>query len=218
MIRSKVYSSIIKPIGPTLGSCVPAILACLLGSAGFLAWSATALGRLQPESPIRDRSIRFVAVDVYIDSGTTPLAAWQFELTTGSGDAKIVGVEGGDHPAFKAPPYYDPKALTHSRVIIAAFSTAENLPSGRTRVARIHVQVSGEPQPEFGVKVIVAADQAGATLKTTATTQQKEPTTCAYCSPWGILVGGKAIHVLLGVQPALIGVKKLRTCENFGTC
>lgn len=175
MIRSKVYDSM-KPIDPTQKNCGPAVLAFLLVGTGFLAWSATAWGRLEPESPIRDQPFRFAAVDVYLDSGPIPLAAWQFELTTGSGDAKIVGVEGGEHPAFKAPPYYDPKALTHSRIIIAAFSTAENLPSGKTRVARIHVQISGEPQPKFGVKVIVAADPAGETIKTTATTQQKEPT------------------------------------------
>ena len=120
--------------------------------------------------------VRFAAVDVYIDSGSAPLAAWQFELTTGSSGVKIVGVEGGDHPAFKAPPYYDPKALTQDRIIIAAFSTAENLPTGKTRVARIHVQISGEPLPDFGVQITVAADQAGETIKTTATIQHKEPT------------------------------------------
>lgn len=85
------------------------------------------------------------------------------------------GVEGGDHPAFKAPPYYDPRALTQDRIIIAAFGTAENLPTGKTRVARIHVRISGEPRPDFGVQLIVAADQAGDRIRTSTTVSVREP-------------------------------------------
>gem|GEM_PF-788079 len=153
-----------------------AAFSLLLGAGAFFALSPRVWGQPGTGAEARGAHVRFAAVDVYIDSGAASLAAWQFELTTGSGDVKIVGVEGGDHPAFKAPPYYDPKALTQDRIIIAAYSTAENLPSGKTRVARIHVQISGEPRPDFGVQIIVAADQAGDTIKTTATIQQKEST------------------------------------------
>lgn len=86
---------------------------------------------------------RFEAIDVFVDSGIQSLAAWQLEMKSTANDVQIVGIEGGEHPAFKEPPYYDSRAMNSNRVIIAAFSTDENLPSGRSRVARIHVQVRG---------------------------------------------------------------------------
>ena len=84
---------------------------------------------------------RFEAIDVFVDSGNQRLAAWQLEVKSTANDVQIVGIEGGEHPAFKEPPYYDKRAMNNNRVIIAAFSTGDNLPSGRSRVARIHVQV-----------------------------------------------------------------------------
>ncbi len=102
----------------------------------------------------------FIAVDIYIDSGDRPLAAYQFELTA-TGDAKIVGVEGGEHPAFAEPPYYDPAALQQGRIIIAAFDTGDDLPAGRTRVARIHLWTGGDGRPSFDVKLIVAGSTDG---------------------------------------------------------
>src|SRR5438552_2611435 len=66
---------------------------------------------------------RFGAMDIFIDSGSTPLAAYQIEIAATNGLAKIVGIEGGEHPAFQQPPFYDPKAMQHDRVILAGFST-----------------------------------------------------------------------------------------------
>ena len=86
---------------------------------------------------------RFEAIDVFVDSGNQRLAAWQLEVKSTANDVQIVGIEGGEHPAFAEPPYYDKRAMNNNRVIIAAFSTGDNLPSGRSRVARIHVQVRG---------------------------------------------------------------------------
>jgi len=86
---------------------------------------------------------RFEAIDVFVDSGNQRLAAWQLEVKSTANDVQIVGIEGGEHPAFAEPPYYDKRAMKSNRVIIAAFSTGDNLPSGRSRVARIHVQVRG---------------------------------------------------------------------------
>ncbi|MEJ7593435.1 MAG: hypothetical protein WKF77_17985 [Planctomycetaceae bacterium] len=86
---------------------------------------------------------RFEAIDVFVDSGNQRLAAWQLEVRSTANDVQIVGIEGGEHPAFSEPPYYDKRAMNNNRVIIAAFSTDDNLPSGRSRVARIHVQVRG---------------------------------------------------------------------------
>src|SRR5690349_6090513 len=41
---------------------------------------------------------RFCAVDIFIDSGSTPLAAYQVRFAVTNGLAKIVGIEGGEHP------------------------------------------------------------------------------------------------------------------------
>ena len=111
--------------------------------------------------PAGQTTVRFGAVDVYIDSGETPLAAYQLELAAEVGEVKIVGIEGSDHPAFKKPPYYDPAAMNRDRVILAAFTTRKELPKGKTRVARIHVQIIGEVQPQYAVKLDLAATTEG---------------------------------------------------------
>jgi hypothetical protein len=105
--------------------------------------------------------VRFEAVEIYIDSKDEALAAYQFELSTKAGEIAIVGVEGGEHPAFKEPPYYDPAALSNDRIIIAAFNTGKDLPKGRTRVATIHLQLTGETEPEYVLELDVAASASG---------------------------------------------------------
>ncbi|MCI0363933.1 MAG: hypothetical protein L0Y44_14875 [Phycisphaerales bacterium] len=104
-------------------------------------------------------TIKFDAVEIWIDSKDQPLAAYQLEFKAVAGDVKIVGIEGGEHSEFASPPYYDPRAMQQERVIIASFSTArvEALPSGRTRLATIHVQTSGDKEPEYEVKPAVLA-------------------------------------------------------------
>ncbi|MEO2031765.1 MAG: hypothetical protein ABGZ35_06745 [Planctomycetaceae bacterium] len=106
---------------------------------------------------IKAHDVRFEAVDVIVDSGETPLAAWQFEIQSRSPGVEIVGIEGGEHEAFAEPPYYDPKAMNSDRVILAAFSTADELPSGRSRIARLHLQLEGPGPREFEVQVKVMA-------------------------------------------------------------
>jgi hypothetical protein len=105
--------------------------------------------------------VRFAPVDVHLDSGDKPLAAYQFELRARTGQIKIVGVEGGAHPAFQEAPYYDPAALMNDRIIIAAFNTGSDLPHGRTRIATIHLQILGDAEPQYQLKLIVAANQEG---------------------------------------------------------
>ena len=102
--------------------------------------------------------VRFAPLHIYIDSGNKSLAAYQFELKAVAGQIKIVGVEGGRHEAFKEAPYYDPAALAKDRIIIAAFSTGSDLPKGRTRIATIHLQIIGETEPQYELKLTVAAD------------------------------------------------------------
>jgi hypothetical protein len=103
--------------------------------------------------------VRFAPLHIFLDSGSRPLAAFQFELKAAAGQIKIVGVEGGQHAAFKEAPYYDKAALYKSnRIIIAAFNTGRELPKGRTRIATIHLQIIGDAEPDYELKLTVAAD------------------------------------------------------------
>ena len=138
-------------------------------------------------APVREpaaganQKVRFAPVHIYLDPGGKPLAAYQFELvcsvpvraysSADDGDStsqrhdeqqvKIVGVEGGEHPAFKEAPYYDPAALMNDRIVIAAFNTGSDLPITRTRIATIHLQISGDAEPKYELKLITAADSDG---------------------------------------------------------
>ena len=115
----------------------------------------------QYETTTVQSGVRFAPVHVYIDSGNEGLAAFQFELKAVTGEIKIVGVEGGEHSAFQQPPYYDPAALANDRIIIAAFNTSDDLPTGRSRIATIHLQIIGDVQPEYELELIVAANADG---------------------------------------------------------
>jgi hypothetical protein len=147
-------------------SIIAIAVACVLGS--LMARGSEERGREVERAP------RFEAVDVYVDSGDVPLAAYQFELKARGADVKIVGIEGGDDAAFAGPPYYDPAALMHGRVIIAAFSTDRDLPSGRVCVARVHVRVGGAGVPRYEVKLQVAASAGGERIAATAAVGQGE--------------------------------------------
>jgi hypothetical protein len=118
-------------------------------------------------------NVRFAPVHVYLDPGGKPLAAYQFELVAwasrpgsqnrgqdarATGQIKIVGVEGGAHPAFKDAPYYDPAALMNDRIIIAAFNIGADLPTTRTRIATIHLQILGDMEPKYELNLITAGD------------------------------------------------------------
>jgi hypothetical protein len=108
-------------------------------------------------APAPPTDASFTYVDVSIDPHGTPLAAYQFELRTTAGDVKLVGIEGGEHAAFAKPPYYDTRALLNDRIVIAAFNTGTDLPSAKTRVARLMVRVAGPVPPKYDVKLQVAA-------------------------------------------------------------
>lgn len=109
---------------------------------------------------------RFVVVDVFIDAGAVPLAAYQAEImaTPAQGaSARLAGVEGGEPAAFRAAPYYDPAALRGGRVVLGAFSVAapDQLPRGPARVASLHWHVLGPGLPQFQVKPVTAATSNG---------------------------------------------------------
>ena len=158
-----------------LKSALPVARGLLLALALVLPFVWSGAQDLDGWRVTRQAGPRFTAVDVFVDSGSRPLAAWQLHFSVKSGDAKIVGIEGGEHPAFRQPPYYDPKAIQHERVIIAAFNTAaaDKLPKGKTRVATVHWQVSGTKEPQYVVKLQIAADDEANTIPCEVTVEPR---------------------------------------------
>jgi hypothetical protein len=110
------------------------------------------------------QSVRFATVDIRIDPKNRPLAAYQLEVTADSPNVKLAGVEGGEHAAFREPPYYDPAALNQNRIILAAFNTGSDLPAKGFRAARLHVQISGDANPKWEVKLTVASASDGSAV------------------------------------------------------
>ena len=116
------------------------------------------------EDPITTTSLasRFATVDLFVDPHDNPLAAYQLEFVADRARVTLVGIEGGEHPAYAQPPYYDPKALSGNRVILAALSTATDLPRSRTRVATLHLRVTGgDTEPTYEAKLEVAGNPQG---------------------------------------------------------
>ena len=116
-------------------------------------------------SAIADEDMRFASVDIYLTSAA-PVAAWQFELNDRNGAMKIVGVENGESPAFERAPYYDREAVqlgTADRIIVADFSLddKEQLPTGRLRIATLHLALSATQEPEFDLQLVTAATHDG---------------------------------------------------------
>lgn len=108
------------------------------------------------------RSLRFVPLEIQLDS-PEPVAAWQFELNDRAAATKVVGVENGGHPAFRRAPYYDRTAIAQgdtSRIVVADYSLADaaQLPSGRFRLATLHLMVRGEPDFELSLITATATD------------------------------------------------------------
>ena len=119
---------------------------------------------------------RFVAVDVFLDS-PGPVAAWQFELRDRNGVAQVVGIESGESAAYRDAPYYDREAVNSGladHVIVADYSLAPSgeLPSGRFRVATVHLLLSGDAN--LDVDLVIAAGPDGA--RQVATLEIETPT------------------------------------------
>ncbi|MBN2489949.1 MAG: hypothetical protein JXQ29_03755 [Planctomycetes bacterium] len=136
----------------------------ILLAAALLTWAAGE-ARAIPQAPTPSL---FEAVEIHIDPGGRPLAAFQLEFVDEAGTARIAGIEGGEHPAFARPAYYDPAALARSRVILAAFSTDADLPAGRTRVATLHLITRQGVSPRYRIHLEVAADPEGQDLRPAA--------------------------------------------------
>ena len=117
---------------------------------------------------------QFQAIDIFVDSKHQPMAAYQLEFSAKQKSVRIVGVEGGDHETFKAPPFYDPKAMQRNRVVLGAYSTGKDLPTGRTRVATIHVQVTGAGAADYRLKLQTAANSEGDPIPVTVTWKERD--------------------------------------------
>lgn len=148
-------------------------LAVVFGGIALTAHALAPKPQVENVTPVvASQRIRFQPVEVWIDTKDIPLAAYQIEIAAssggggGAGNVQIVGIEGGSHKLFTEPPYYDPMAMQQDRVIIADFSTAiaGDLPSGRTRLVTLHLQITGDAQPDFDTNLIVAADVDGITI------------------------------------------------------
>jgi hypothetical protein len=114
-------------------------------------------------------AVSFRPVDVYVDSGEAALGAYQLDIRYDRAHVKIAGLEGGETKAFGAAPYYDPKGLEAGRIVVAAFvpenTDATVAPRGRTRVARLHLNVEAADAKavdaivgRMTVKLVIAAD------------------------------------------------------------
>jgi len=136
-----------------------------------LAWTAWT-GMRHAAAQVNTAAVRFAAIDVYLESAE-PLAAWQFELTEATGAMAVVGVENGDSEAFAQAPRYDLDAVARDRadrIIVADYSLADRdlLPSGRTRVATVHVRLTGTRAPAFELQLIAAGNADGEPVAATA--------------------------------------------------
>ena len=124
---------------------------------------------------------RFMPVEVFLDS-PEPVAAWQFELKDRNASMKIVGVENGGSDVFQRAPYYDRKAVSRGdahRIVVADYSLAEEseLPSGRVRVATLHLMLDGEADFELNLVAATTADGRPIEAATASLqeTQTREP-------------------------------------------
>lgn len=123
---------------------------------------AVVVAGLLSVAAIGQAKARFVPVEVFLDS-PEPVAAWQFELKDRNASMTVVGVENGGSDAFQRAPYYDREAVTRGeadRIVVADYSLAEEseLPTGRVRVATVHLMLEGEADFELDLVTANSAD------------------------------------------------------------
>ena len=114
---------------------------------------------------------RFTVLEIYLETAE-PLAAWQFELREASGTMRVVGVENGESDAFGEAPYYDLAAVSGGaahRIVVADYSLqpATELPTGRSRVATVHVRLEGSADPEYVLNLMAAGGADGEPIQAT---------------------------------------------------
>jgi hypothetical protein len=133
--------------------CIVGFIMCILAAAVDPAPT--------PQTTVQPAPAQFSTVDLFVDSAKQQLAAWQMEFKATTGQVEIVGIERGDIVEFHDPPYYDPAALKSNRIIVGAFNLSDQLPVGKTRVARLHLHISGNQKPIYALNLVVAGDKEG---------------------------------------------------------
>jgi hypothetical protein len=144
------------------------LLACLLSVSPDSGPTPSPPAPSPASAPAPER-VSFVPLHVFIDPGGRPLAAYQVEVVATAGDATLVGIEGGDDPAYSDAPYYDKRAMRKQRLIIAAFNTGTALPTAPTRVATLMFRVAGTVEPHYAATLQVAASSDGKPIPATVT-------------------------------------------------
>ena len=115
----------------------------------------------------------FATIDITIDPLDKPLGAYQFELTSPDASFKVLGVEGGGHPAFDhgRPPYFDPvvREAGADRLILAEYALpqfdAEELPDAPVLIAKVAVlferPIDANEPPTIELTLTTAGDADG---------------------------------------------------------
>lgn len=118
----------------------------------------------------------FAVYEVFVDSGEEKLAAYQLKISDERAAVKFLSVEGGEHASFAEAPKFDPKAIQQDVIKIAAFSldAAAKLPSGRVRVASLHVEIGPGLTPEWKAKVEAAAGPKGKKISAKVSISKRE--------------------------------------------
>ena len=144
-------------------------------------WFLPLMAGLFAIAALGEPKARFMPVEVFLTS-PEPVAAWQFELKDRNASMKVVGVENGGSDVFQRAPYYDREAVTRGdahRIVVADYSLAEEsgLPSGRVRVATLHLMLDGEA--DFELNLVTATTADGRPIETATVslqeTQTREP-------------------------------------------
>jgi hypothetical protein len=111
------------------------------------------------EASCQERRGDFETWDLWIEDFEGELGAWQVELRDLGSATELIGIEGGEHAAYREPARYDPAALQGGHIVLAAFSTADDLPRGSTRVATLHLMT--KTIPDWATTLEVAVNGAG---------------------------------------------------------
>jgi hypothetical protein len=127
----------------------------------------------QPKQKIEGASFR--VIDIFLDPKGKSLGAYQLGWKVTTQNARIVGIEGGDHPAFRNPPQYDPRAIQGERLVVAAFNAGaeKSLPRGRIRIGSIHIEAAPSAICRFEIENLEAADVQGRRISVTAQSAER---------------------------------------------
>ena len=124
--------------------------------------------------PLREEDVRFYRASIFLNTTSTPLAAYEVAFQLTSPDALITGLDGGDTPAFHVAPAYDPDALEGRRIVLAGYQVSGELPHGRTCVAHLVLRVWSGGRPTFIAGLVVASGPDGNPIEAAVSAELEE--------------------------------------------